>query len=235
MANSPIQSQLESFFSGEFNSLEGQNEVTALWQTIAQDPIAQNQYDMCVEALRLLAHQSGVKTFHDAEADALWPVLMGHVLQDSQKRSGLSKEALKHLAVPVLVQSITHALVNFKQQSTNTQYETVTLKTEAEEQTSIEPVDFSITSVAGEVSLRIYRNSGLDMRCSWSEDDTLKANISSQDVENWDSVSDAVSQLSQITSHLLGEEVLLNGRIEVQDGRAQVQLTPLHMANTARM
>jgi len=108
-----IDERLEALLTGELDSLEGEQEAVELWSFLQSNPAARMRYDAMVVGLRAFAGKTGTRTFHDAEADALWPVLMGHVATDAHHRSGLSKRALQHMAVPELLASITRAVTNF--------------------------------------------------------------------------------------------------------------------------
>ncbi len=223
---SSIDERLEALFSGDLDSLEGEAEAVSLWQTLQSDRFARRRYDAMMAGLRVFS--SPQNRFSEGEADVLWPVLMGHVVADARRRSGLSKQALQHLAVPQIVASITRALSDFSRSDQNTIEDTVTA-TDVPQSADQKDMNFQLTRVGGEVGFRLYRNDELDMRCA-VDGDEVRSNVTPAD---WDNVAAALGELSRATQSLLGEEVLVNGRITIQNGRAEVRLNPLNVVRAA--
>lgn len=224
-----LEERIDAALSGELDSLEGEQDASELWNYLQQNPAARSEYDAMVVALRAFANKTGVKSFYEAEADALWPVVMGGVSHDARTRSGLSKQALRHLAVPELVASITNALSGLSKRvaEAETKNEEVVFELPVSPATPVKDLDFSIASVGGEVSLRLYHNDEIDVRCQVNGDE-VRSNVSDSDT-NWREVATALSQLSSVTARVLGEEVLVNGRIAIHDGRAEIRLNPLNV------
>ena len=226
--NQRIDEQIEALLGGELDSLEGEHDAVGLWALLKIDVAARTRYDAMVHGLREFAGKTGVRSFHDGEADALWPVLMGHVAADARHRSGLSKQALTHLAIPQMMASITQALSDFSKRTTNNSDEVVVdMPIESKE---TKEVNFSLTRVGGEVGFRLYRNDELDVRCNL-EGNELRSNVAPAD---WEGVTAALTELSRVTSALLGEEVLVNGRISIHDGRAEVRLNPFDVIRASK-
>lgn len=211
----------DAFLSGENDSLEGEQDALHLWEVIKNDRKAQAKYDAVVHAFRFLAGRKGIRSFGEDESTALWPLVMGGVAEGARQRSGLSKQALRHMAVPALVANISSALVNYSRTGDGE----ITFDTPAEGQT--EPVQFSIASVGGEVSLRLYRNDEASDFVANVTPAEVTTNVDESEVDAWAAVSTALNTLSMMTKELLGDETLLNGRIEIKDGRAHVSLQPL--------
>jgi hypothetical protein len=225
-----IDDRLEALFTGELGSLEGEQEAVELWDFLQANPAARTRYEAMVVGLRAFAGKTGPLSFHDAEADALWPVLMGHVAADAHRRSGLSKRALQHLAVPDILASITRAVTNFSEKKPEGMESLVTAG--AVRASEDQDVKFSLTRVGGEVAFRLYssenaggdaQNGALDMRVK-VDGNEVKSNVTTED---WAGVTSALGELSRVTEALLGEDVLVNGRISIRDGRAEVFLNPL--------
>lgn len=227
-----IDDRLEALLTGELDSLEGEQEAVELWDFLHANPAARMRYDAMVVGLRAFAGKTGARTFHDAEADALWPVLMGHVAADARHRSGLSKRALQHMAVPDILASITRAVTHFGAEKRDGVDAIVTAGAIAGSKN--QDVKFSLTRVGGEVAFRLYSNEGdvhsdgLDMRVK-VENDEVKSNVTTED---WAGVTTALGELSRVTEQLLGEDVLMNGRITIRDGRAEVFLNPLDVRSS---
>lgn len=222
--------RLENLLSGEMNTLEGEAESLELWNYLRSNPDAQREYDGLIFGLRGLSPKKGKKTFTELEAEVLWPVLMAQVAEDAKRRSGLSKSALAHLAVPQLVASISQALTRFSESALTDGVETKVLETAVGGSAEAQNLDFSIARVGGEVAFRLYRQDEVDMRCQVAGGE-VKSNVEGGD---WDSVSKALSELSQVTSQLLGEDVLVNGRIAIENGRAEVFLNPANIVRSIK-
>jgi|GEM_PF-6907992 len=216
---------LEHFLACELDGLEDLGQSQELWQEIRQNPILQKKYDAFVLALRML---SGTLQAVDPEFESMWPMLLGRVQQDALNRSGMSKEALKHIAVPQLVASITQALYSMTERIAKSEPVVCDLPVDACEP---QQLSFSITSIAGELSLRLYQNDNIDVRCQLANDE-LKSNVDPQDIRGWEQIDKMLTQLSDASSKLLGEEGLMNGYISIKDGRAQVHVHPMAILTT---
>jgi hypothetical protein len=223
--------RLDNLLSGDMNTLEGEAEALELWNLLRSDPVARSEYDGLIFGLRGLSPQKGKKTFTELEAEVLWPVLMAQVAEDAKRRSGLSKRALQHLAVPQLVASISAALTQYSQSKPTEGVETKILETTVSESAGAQRLDFSIARVGGEVAFRLYRQDEVDVRAQVTADEVTSNMEAGGD---WDSVSKALSELSQVTSNLLGEDVLVNGRIAIENGRAEVFLNPANVVRQTK-
>lgn len=221
-----IDNALEEFLSAEFDTLEGEQDAVKLWNALKEDAGARLRYDALVLAMRHIGGRKGLKSFGEDEADALWPLVMGQVAEDARNRSGLSKEALRHLAVPSLVASISKALVSYTQKTTDVPFAETVIEASVAPETTAQQVNFSLTSVGGEVSLRLYKNdeTGFVAQVNNAE---VKTNVAQDEVGAWSEVSSALSMLSMMTSELLGQEALVNGRIDIKDGKAEIRFQPL--------
>ncbi|MCC6810294.1 MAG: hypothetical protein IT381_22885 [Deltaproteobacteria bacterium] len=212
----------DAFLSGELDSLEGPQEALEVWEHLKQNASARKNYERVVNALRELSQVKATadgRLFCEAEADAMWPLVFGSVLEGARNRSGLSKQALRHLAVPALVNSICAALTNMQSNR-----ETV-LAVDMPEATGNEEFEVSIAKVDGAVSLRLYKSDGMDVR-SFSEDNATKTNV---DGDQWAGVNAALKELSRLTGDLLKDDALVNGRVTLANGRAEIHLVPLHL------
>jgi hypothetical protein len=220
-----LDESLAALFGGELESLEGERDAADLWQRLQQDARSRTRYDAVVAAMRMIAGRSGVKSFGDDEADVLWPVVTGGVAQDANRRTGLSKRALMHMEVPSLVASITQAIVNFSRVQTGNEEVVFATDVAGEDEAELQ---FSIASVGGQVSLRLYRNDGdeVDFVANVSPSE-VNTNVDRTEIAAWAAVSTALNTLSLLTSELLGDETLLNGRIDIKEGRAEVRMQPL--------
>jgi hypothetical protein len=221
---------LAGLFGGELESLEGEQDAAALFERLQGDPQARARYDAVVLAMRMLAGRDAtVKSFGDEEADVLWPVVAGGVAQDASRRTGLSRRALMHMEVPNLVASITQAIVNFHRVQPAGAQEVV-FETAVSSQADEAPLNFSIAAVGGQVSLRLYRNEGqeVDFVANVSPSE-MHTNVDTSEIGAWSAVSEALTALSSMTHQLLGDETLLNGRIDIKQGRAEVRMQPLNL------
>ena len=224
--NKKLDDSIEAFLSGELDSLEGEQDAADLWKRLQQDPSARARYDALVFAMREIAGRGNkVKSFGDDEADALWPLLMARVAEDARHRTGLSKDALRHMAVPDLVASISRAIVSLSQKETPEE-----VVVEAASEAPENAVLFSIASVGGSVSLRLYKNdSDATGFVANIADNDVTTNVETSELDAWAAVSSALQTLSMATAELLGDETLVKGRIEVKQGRAEVRLAPVQL------
>ena len=220
---------IENLLSGEMDSLEGEQDAVALWQTLQTNPEAKKRYDAAVLAMRFFAGRRGKKSFGEDEADSLWPLVMGHVSEDARSRSGLSKQALRHMAVPNLVASISRAIMSFSQADGE---ETV-IEAEVPEGTEAQAVNFSVASVGGQVSLRLFKNDDIGFVANVNGGEVQMNTENKDDAGAWMEVQSALNTLSMMTAQLLGDEALVNGQIEIKDGRAHVRLRPLNLSKKA--
>ncbi len=221
---------LEKLFGGEMESLEDERDAAELWEKLKQSPAAKARYDAIVLAMRYFAGRKGVKSFGEDEADVMWPVLMGQVAEGSRQRSGLSKEALRHMVVPELVSSISRAIMSYSQQ---TEVSETAIEAAAPAGAHNQAVNFSIASVGGQVSLRLYKNEDIGFVANVS-DGEVKTNVADAALSAWVEVQGALNTLSLMTAELLGDDVLVNGHIEIKDGRAEVRMRPLVRATAEK-
>jgi hypothetical protein len=217
----------DSFLSGELDSLEGPQEALEVWAHLKTNATARKNYERVVTALRELSQVTPTadgRLFCEAEADALWPLVFGSVMEGARNRSGLSKQALRHLAVPALVNSICAALTNIDRNA-----ETV-VAVDVPDASGDEEFEVSIAKVGHTVSVRLYKDQGdeMDVRCH-VEDNATKTNVEG---DQWEAINNALKELSRVTGDLLEDDALVNGKVIVSNGRAEIHLMPLHLEKT---
>ncbi len=217
---------IDSFLAGESDTLEGQDDTLSVWKAFAQSPASKTNYHKAIVAFRALEQCGPERRFSDAEQDALWSMVWAGVTADAKRRSGLSKQALRHLTIPSLVKSIVAALDNANLQRADALGEVV-VEVDVNQADTTQEVEVSIASIGGELSLRVHRDEELDVHVGVTADGTPSK--SSPEVDNWQAVSSALQELSKRTTELLGADALVNCRVSISNGKAEVHLRPLHV------